>query len=49
MTEQVKAQLDLSRYNTNQLYNFLCLGILSRAEYVAELDARKDADGNINF
>lgn len=51
MTEQqtIQTNLDLSRYSINQLYNLLCLGILSRAEYVAELDARTDADGNINF
>jgi len=47
--EQVKAQLQLEKYSVNQLYNFLCLGILSRTEYLAELDRRKDTDGNISF
>jgi len=47
--EQVKAELKLDKYSINQLYNFLCLGILSRTEYLAELDRRKDTDGNIVF
>lgn len=47
--QTITVSLDLARYPLNQLYNLLGLGLISRAEYLAELDRRKDKDGNIEF
>jgi hypothetical protein len=48
-TTTVVTTLNLSQYSINQLYNMLQLGLISRAEYLAELDLRADAEGNIHF
>lgn len=45
----VSVSLDLGKYSINQLYNMLQSGLLSRAEYLAELNLRADAEGNIHF
>lgn len=48
-TTTVSVSLDLGKYSINQLYNMLQLGLLTRAEYLAELDRRVDADGFLHF
>lgn len=48
-TDIVVTALDLGRYDINQLYNMLQLGLLTRAEYLSELDRRTDDEGNIHL
>ena len=39
--------LDLQGYTVNQLYNMVVLGVISRAEYLAELDQRRDDNNTV--
>jgi hypothetical protein len=48
-TTSIVRATELSQYNINQLYNMLELGLINRAQYLAELDLRVDADGFLHF
>lgn len=43
----ISINLDLRGYTVNQLYNLVALGVISRAEYLAELDARRDDNNTV--
>ena len=43
----ISINLDLAGYTVNQLYNMVVLGVISRAEYLAELDQRRDDNNTV--